>query len=108
MTDTPAVLLLVNDSVLREEIRLRLIELEVLPIPVRADRATAAVREFRPIAALLDEAHAACAPDEFLESTCSHHVRLITLPHDLAEPMVRDLALRNAAGNRGSARVITA
>jgi len=103
MTDTPAVLVLVNDSVAREDIRRRLIALEVIPIPVRADRATAAVREFHPIAVVLDEAHAASAPDEFLESTCSHHVRLITLPDDVAESSVRDMALRDAAGMRRSA-----
>lgn len=103
MTDTPAVLVLVNDSVARENIRQRLIELEVLPIPVRADRAIAAVREFRPIAAVLDEAHAASAPDEFLESTCSHHVRLITLPDERDQSSIREIALRDAAGFRRTA-----
>jgi hypothetical protein len=97
MIDSPAVLVLVKDSAAREDVRQRLTELEVRPIAVRADRAIEAVREFRPIAVVLDEAHAASAPDDFLESTCSHHVRLITLPDDLREPSARDLALRDAA-----------
>src|SRR3954463_12992611 len=100
MTDSPAVLVLVNDSAAREDVRQRLTELEVRPIAVRADRAVDGVREFLPIAVVLDEAHASSAPDEFLESTCSHRVRLITLPDAVREPSARELALRDAATPR--------
>ena len=89
--------MLVNDSAAREDVRRRLIALDVLPIPVRADRAVAALREYRPIAAVLDEAHAASAPDDFLETTTSHRVRLVTLPDAVAEPSAHDMALVAAA-----------
>jgi len=94
------VLLLVNDLEQREIVRRRLLELEVVPITVRADRATAAVERYRPIAALLDDAHAALAPEEFLESTCTHRVRLVTLPaHTLADP-ISDSVLRDVTSRR--------
>jgi hypothetical protein len=100
MTDSPAVLVLVNDSAAREDVRQRLTALDVVPIPVRADRAVDALREFRPIAVVLDEAHAASAPDDFLETTSSHRVRLVTLPDANAESSARETALVDAATAR--------
>ncbi|HEY9229836.1 MAG TPA: hypothetical protein VIP11_24505 [Gemmatimonadaceae bacterium] len=100
MLDAPAVLVLVNDADQRERVRKRLIELEVVPIPVRADRAVAAVEQYRPIAALLDEAHAAMAPDDFLETTCTHHVRLLTLPDPPYDASIGDSVLESAAATR--------
>jgi hypothetical protein len=80
MTDSPVVLLLVRNADEREIVRRRLIELEVTPIVVRAGRAVAAIEEFHPIAAVMDRPHAATAPEDFLESTCTNRIRLVTLP----------------------------
>lgn len=100
MADSPAVLVLVNDADQRERVRRRLIEMEVVPIPVRADRAAAAVEQYHPIAALLDEAHAAMAPDDFLETTCTHHVRLLTLPDPAFAATIGDSVLESAIATR--------
>jgi hypothetical protein len=100
MQGNPWVLLLVNNVEQRETVRRRLIELEVVPITVRADGATAAVERYHPIAALMDDAHAALAPEDFLESTCTHRVRLVTLPaHTLADA-ISDSVLRDVVSPR--------
>jgi hypothetical protein len=70
--------------------------MDVTPIAVFADIAIEAIDEFRPITAVLDEAHAALAPDAFLESACAHHVRLVTWPHPLAAQSIGDSMLRDA------------
>jgi len=100
MTENPAVLLLVTDADRREAVRRRLIEMEVFPIAVRADRATEAVSRYRPIAALIDEWHAAVAADDFLESACTNHMRLVSLPDADAAGVLSDDALWNAATPR--------
>jgi len=80
VNDNPAVLVLVNDADERDAVRRRLIEIDVIPLIVRADRATAAVERFHPVAAVLDDAHAAVATADFLAMTSVHRVRLLTLP----------------------------
>jgi hypothetical protein len=100
MTENPAVLLLVTDVERREAVRRRLIEMEVFPIAVRADRATEAVSRYRPIAALIDDLHAAVAADDFLESACTNHMRLVSLPDPDAAGVLSDAALWNAATPR--------
>jgi len=100
MTENPAVLLLVTDADRREAVRRRLIEMEVFPIAVRADRATEAVSRYRTIAALIDEWHAAVAADDFLESACTNHMRLVSLPDADAAGALSDDALWNAATPR--------
>jgi hypothetical protein len=92
----PTVLLLMHDPEQRDIVRRRLLEMDVTPIAVIADSAIEAIAEFRPITAVLDEAHAALAPDAFLESTCAHHVRLVTWPDPLAAQTVGDSMLRDA------------
>ena len=74
--------------------------MEVIPISVRADRATAAVQQYQPIAALLDEPHAALAPEDFLETVCSHRVRLVTLPDPPLSDAVSDSVLYNVVRPR--------
>ena len=98
METRPAVLLLMTNDLQREVVRRHLMDMEVVPIAVRADRALNAIEEFRPITVVLDEAHAAMAPDDFLESTCSHHVRLLTWPdfppaHGVGDSMLRDAVM---------------
>jgi len=100
MRANPSVLLLVNDMEQRENVRRRLIEMEVIPISVRADRATAAVAQYHPIAALLDEAHAAMAPEDFLEMVCSHRVRLVTLPDPPLSDAISESVLHNVVRPR--------
>jgi hypothetical protein len=100
MTDNPAVLLLVTNADRREAVRRRLIEMEVLPIAVRVDRATEAVSRYRPIAALIDDWQAAVAADDFLECACTNHVRLVSLPHSDDTNASSDDALWNAATPR--------
>jgi hypothetical protein len=99
VTDAPAVLVLIKDAEFRDAVARQLAELDVVPIAVRADRATHAVERFAPIAAVMDEGHASIAPDDFLESACSHHVRLVTLPERLAMQM-SDVILRDAVTRR--------
>ena len=100
MRDSPAVLVLVANADRREAIRRELVDLKVRPISVAADRAIEAVSEFRPIAVLLDDAHASTAPDEFLEATCTHRVRLVTMPDVDETGGAREAALRNAVKPR--------
>lgn len=100
MTEMPAVLVLVVNADRREEVRQRLFDLDVTPIAVRADHATKAVSQFKPISVVIDEAHASTAPDEFLETMCSHHVRLVTLPDADAFGVAGEAALRYAVSMR--------
>jgi hypothetical protein len=100
MTENPAVLLLVTNVERREAVRRRLIEMEVLPIAVRADRAREAVSRYRPIAALIDEWHASVAADDFLECACTNHMRLVSLPDADAAGVFSDDALWSAATPR--------
>ena len=83
MRHSPAVLLLVHDARERAVLTKRLTEVAAIPIAVHADTAVDAVEAYRPVAAVMDEAHASTAPDAFLEASCTHHVRLLTLsyPH---------------------------
>jgi hypothetical protein len=96
MTDTAAVLVLVTDADQRKTVQRRLAELEVMAIPVLADHAAAAIERFHPISALLDEAHAALAPDDFLRVSCSHRVRLVTLPHACLMATIGEMAMLDA------------
>ena len=79
MQHGPTVLLLVHDAAERESLTRRSTEVAAIPIAVHADTAVDAVEAYRPVAAVLDQAHASTAPDSFLEATCTHHVRLLTL-----------------------------
>ena len=81
MQPSPTVLLLVHDANERELLTRRLTEVAAIPIAVHADTAIDALQAFRPVAAVLDQAHASTAPDSFLEATCAHHVRLLTLSY---------------------------
>lgn len=71
-------------------------DMEAVPIIVRADRATAAIEQYRPVAAVLDDAHAATASEEFLEATCAYRVRLLTLPDPRFAFVIGDSGLRDA------------
>jgi hypothetical protein len=81
MQHSPTVLLLVHDASEREVLTRRLTEVAAIPIAVHADTAIDALKAYRPVAAVLDQAHASTAPDSFLEATCAHHVRLLTLSY---------------------------
>jgi hypothetical protein len=96
------VLVLVNDADKRDAIRRQLIDLDAIPLIVRADRAAAAVEWYRPIAAVLDKTHAARASAGFLATTSAHRVRLLTLPDPHDAPGIGDDALREAVA--GGAR----
>jgi len=100
VSDAPAVLLLIKDADYRDAVSQQLAGLDVTPIAVRADRATRAVEDFAPIAAIMDEGHASMAPDDFLESACSHHVRLVTLPDPRFAEHMSDVILRDAVTPR--------
>lgn len=76
-------------------------DMEAVPIVVRADRATEAIEQYRPVAAVLDDAHAATASEEFLEATCAYRVRLLTLPDPRFALVIGDSALRDAVIVRG-------
>ena len=97
MSDTPAVLVLILNADRREQVRQRLSELDVTAVLVRANDAIDAVERLRPISVVIDEAHAATAPDDFLETACMHHVRLVALPDYELLSDTRDAALRYAA-----------
>jgi len=73
--------LLVHDAGEREVLTRRLAEVAAIPITVHADTAIDALEAYKPVAAVLDQAQAATAPDSFLEATCAHHVRLLTLSY---------------------------
>ena len=81
MQHSPTVLLLVHDATEREVLTRRLTEVAAIPIVVHADTALDALEAYKPVAAVLDQAHASTAPDSFLEATCANHVRLITLSY---------------------------
>ena len=81
MQHSPTVLLLVHDAHEREVLTRRLTQVAAIPIAVHADTAIDALEAFKPVAAVLDQAHASTAPDSFLEATCVHHVRLLTLSY---------------------------
>lgn len=94
------VLVLVNDADERDAVRRRLIDLDAIPLIVRADRATAAIEWYRPVAAVLDKTHAARASVGFLATTSAHRVRLLTLPDPRVAPEIGDDALREAVAPR--------
>ncbi|HEY4132807.1 MAG TPA: hypothetical protein VGM50_19495 [Gemmatimonadaceae bacterium] len=71
-------------------------DFDVIPILVRANYPAAAVEEFRPIAVLLDEAHTAVAPEDFLRAASSHDVRVLTIPDARFQTPIRDADLRIA------------
>src|SRR5262245_65864341 len=102
MQGNPAVLVLVTNADRREAVRQRLAQFDVLPIPVRAARATEAVSQFHPLAGVIDEAHAATAPDESLQMTCAHRVRLVTLPEALHVEWLSPIAPQCAVAPRRS------
>ena len=64
MRERPVVLLLVANADQRESARRELAALDVCPVAVAADTATEALSFYRPISVVLDEAHAAVAPEE--------------------------------------------
>src|ERR1700748_1315793 len=103
MQQKPAVLVLVNDAEQRDCLRQRLLDFDVTPILVRANYAAAAVEEFRPIAVFLDEAHTAVAPEEFLRTTSSYAVRLMTIPDTRFQTPLCDDELRGALANSANA-----
>jgi hypothetical protein len=93
---SPTVLLLVHDANEREVLTRRITEVAAIPIAVHADTAIDALEAYKPVAAVLDQAHASTAPDSFLEATCAHHVRLLTLSYpQFADGLDQD-ALRRA------------
>lgn len=106
MIDQPAVLVLVANADRREAVRRRLTEFHVVPVAVRAARATEAIAQLHPIAVVIDEAHAATAPDEFLAMTGAHRVRLVTLPDTDLTGQASDAMLRRAALPRTVASVL--
>src|SRR5262249_47016640 len=79
MSDSPAVLVLVANADRREIVRRRLMTLDVRPIEVPAARAAQAVERYQPIAVLIDDTCASAASDDFLETACTHHVRLVSV-----------------------------
>jgi hypothetical protein len=101
MSDTPTVLVLVANADRREVVRRRLVGLDVRPIAVRADLAADAVEIYQPISVLIDDASATDAPDDFLETTCMHHVRLVSLSD--GDSYGIDAALQNAVTPRPAA-----
>ena len=81
MQPSPTVLLLIHDAGEREVVTRRLADVAAIPITVHADTAIDALEAYKPVAAVLDQAHASTAPDSFLEATCASHVRLLTLSY---------------------------
>jgi hypothetical protein len=102
MSDAPAVLVLVANADQREIVRRRLMTLDVRPIAVHADRAADAVERYQPIAALIDDTSASAASDDFLESACTHHVRLVSVSESEAYGAI-DAALQDAVRPRPAA-----
>jgi hypothetical protein len=103
MSDTPAVLVLVANADRREVVRRRLLGLEVRPIAVHAERAADAVERYQPISALIDDTNATAASDDFLETACTHHVRLVSLSESDRHGVAIDAALQNAVRPRPAA-----
>lgn len=97
MHDRPIVLMLVSNADQRESVRRELTARNVRPVAVAADRAMEALAVYRPISVILDEAHAAVAPEDFLEAACARHVRLVTLPDSSPTADASEAAIRNAA-----------
>ena len=81
MQRSPTVLLLIHDAGEREAVTRRLALVAAIPITVHADNAIDALEAYKPVAAVLDHAHASTAPDSFLEATRASHVRLLTLSY---------------------------
>jgi hypothetical protein len=102
MSDTPAVLVLVANADQREIVRRRLMTLDVRPIAVHAARAAAAVERYQPISVLIDDASASAASDAFLETACTHHVRLVSVSDSDAYATI-DAALQDAVRPRPAA-----
>lgn len=100
MTDRPVVLMLVTNADQRETVRRQLNNFEVVPVVVSAEHAIEALSVYRPVSVILDEAHAAVAPDEFLEAACARHVRLVTLPESSPIGDASEAAIQNAASPR--------
>ena len=100
MNDRPVVLMLVTNADQRETVRRQLDRFDVVPVAVSADDATAALSVYRPVSVILDEAHAALAPDVFLEAACARHVRLVTLPEPSPSEVASEAAVQNAASPR--------
>ena len=96
MQPSPTVLLLVHDANEREVLTRRLTDVAAIPITVHADTAIDALEAYRPVAAVLDQAHAATAPDSFLEATCATHVRLLTLSYPQFADGLDEETLRRA------------
>jgi hypothetical protein len=103
MRDSPAVLVLVANADRREVVRRRLIGLDVRPIAVRTERAADAVEHYQPISVLIDDVSATAAPDDFLETACSHHVRLVSLCESEDPSVEIDAVLQNAVSPRPAA-----
>jgi hypothetical protein len=103
MRDSPAVLVLVENADRREVVRRRLIGLDVRPIAVHAERAADAVEHYQPISVLIDDVSATAAPDDFLETACSHHVRLVSLCESEEPGFEIDAAIDNAVTPRPAA-----
>lgn len=101
MSHTPTVLVLVANADWREVLRRRLMGLDVRPIAVRTDMAADAVEQYQPISVLIDDASATDAPDQFLETTCMHRIRLVSLSD--SDPQGVDAALENAVTPRPAA-----
>ena len=78
MQQSPTVLLLIHDAGEREAVTRRLALVAAIPITVHADTA---IEAYKPVAAVLDHAHASTTPDSFLEATRASHVRLLTLSY---------------------------
>ena len=99
MMDRPAVLVLVRDGVERGNIERDLRAMAVVPVAVRAAGAHAALAHYKPVAVVLDDDHAATAPDAFVSESLARGVRLVAMPAALARPlrsqMLRDV-LREA------------
>ncbi len=85
MSDREAVLVLVKDERRRERVRDELARLNVNGYAVRASDATISIFTMRPIAAVLDEAHSAVAPDDFLEMTYRRGIQLLTLADEASD-----------------------
>jgi hypothetical protein len=100
MRERPVVLMLVTNADQRETVRRQLNEFDVVPIAVSADDAIQALSVYRPVSVILDEAHAAVAPDAFLEAVCARHVRLVTLPESSPVTDASQAAVQNAAAPR--------